>query len=202
LRTFHAHVGTLLWLLVAIALRIQAMRTDLPTPQQTSPSRCHAIHRTQICCAETPRSPGTLDAAQAWILGGRMNLNTATSQQLALLPGIGPRRAHAILESRERQGAFRAVTDLERVPGLGPGLRRRLEPFCEVGTSVGSAGLGQMRLSPSQVGLEPNNVGPHLQGVQREFGAPGPIHQAIPKGFSAPGPQCRGRVCEAYRLRR
>ena len=198
MRTFHAHVGTLLWLLLAVALRIHEMQPDLPSRLEMEPSRCHAIHSTQICCAERPGAPRTLDAAQSWILGGRMNLNTATAEQLALLPGIGPRRARAILEARERQGGFRAVTELERVHGLGPGLRRRLEPLCEAGTGGGSAGLGQMRLSPSQIGLQPNNVGPHLQGVQRELRPPGPIHQPVPEGFSAPGSQCRGRVCETY----
>jgi competence ComEA-like helix-hairpin-helix protein len=57
----------------------------------------------------------------------RVRVNTASAAELMTLPGIGPRLAAAIIADRRRHGPFRRVSDLERVPGLGPVLVRRLE---------------------------------------------------------------------------
>jgi competence protein ComEA len=51
--------------------------------------------------------------------GGLINLNTATSEQLEELPGIGPVLAEAILTEREGRGGFRNVLELRDVRGIG-----------------------------------------------------------------------------------
>lgn len=51
--------------------------------------------------------------------GGRLvDINTASPEELAALPGIGKGTARKILEDREANGAFRTVDDLRRVKGL------------------------------------------------------------------------------------
>ena len=52
-------------------------------------------------------------------LTGVVNINTATPEQLELLPGIGPSRARAIIEDRKVNGAYTSVDDLVRVSGIG-----------------------------------------------------------------------------------
>lgn len=52
-------------------------------------------------------------------VAGVLNVNTATSDELAMLPGIGPTRAEAIL-ARRRQRPFVRREDLRRIPGIGP----------------------------------------------------------------------------------
>ncbi|HEX5615059.1 MAG TPA: ComEA family DNA-binding protein [Acidimicrobiia bacterium] len=52
---------------------------------------------------------------------GPLDLNAAGTTELETLPGIGPTLAAAIVEERERNGPFRSVDDLERVPGIGSG---------------------------------------------------------------------------------
>jgi competence protein ComEA len=47
-----------------------------------------------------------------------LNINTATEEQLEVLPGIGPSLAAAISESRRLEGRFTSVDDLERVKGI------------------------------------------------------------------------------------
>lgn len=51
---------------------------------------------------------------------GIINVNTASAEELEVLPGIGPATAARIVESRTRQGRFRSLEDLDRVKGLGP----------------------------------------------------------------------------------
>ena len=48
-----------------------------------------------------------------------LNLNTATWEELDGLPGIGPKRAQAIVAYREEHGSFSSVEELLQVPGIG-----------------------------------------------------------------------------------
>ena len=62
---------------------------------------------------------------------GVVNINTATAAQLALLPGVGPTRAEAIIAARERR-PFRTVNELIRVRGIGRATLRQLRPYVSV----------------------------------------------------------------------
>ena len=50
----------------------------------------------------------------------RVNLNTATVEQLDALPGVGPATARAIVSYRTRRGPFAKVEDLLNIDGIGP----------------------------------------------------------------------------------
>ncbi|MBC7632407.1 MAG: helix-hairpin-helix domain-containing protein [Flavobacterium sp.] len=52
-------------------------------------------------------------------VGAKVNLNTATAEQLDTLPGVGPVTAKSILDWREKNGRFGAVDDLLDVKGIG-----------------------------------------------------------------------------------
>jgi len=51
--------------------------------------------------------------------GDRINLNTATVEQLQELPGIGPATAAAIEAYRNEHGSFKSVDELTNVKGVG-----------------------------------------------------------------------------------
>lgn len=59
-------------------------------------------------------------------MGRVVSLNAAPAEELATLPGIGPRLAQAIVADRAAHGAFQRLEDLTRVRGVGPALVRRL----------------------------------------------------------------------------
>lgn len=65
------------------------------------------------------RSPSTL---------GVVNINTANSEELQLLPGVGPVRAQAILAQRKDQGGYTRIEDLARVRGIGDSMLEKLRP--------------------------------------------------------------------------
>ena len=50
---------------------------------------------------------------------GKVNLNTATLEQLETLPRVGPALAQRILDWREANGRFSAIEDLMSVTGIG-----------------------------------------------------------------------------------
>lgn len=48
-----------------------------------------------------------------------VNLNTATKDELDGVKGIGPAKAQAIIEYRQKNGQFKSVDDLKNVKGFG-----------------------------------------------------------------------------------
>ncbi len=55
-----------------------------------------------------------------------MNVNTATIAQLKTLPGLGDATARAIVDYRQKNGAFRRVEELLIIKGIS---KRRLEEW-------------------------------------------------------------------------
>lgn len=49
-----------------------------------------------------------------------VDVNRASAQELATVPGMGPKLARALVESREREGPFAHAAELLRVKGMGP----------------------------------------------------------------------------------
>src|SRR4029450_10695895 len=55
-----------------------------------------------------------------------VNINTATKEELTSLKGIGEKRAQDIIDYRTKNGPFKSVDDLEKVPGIGPGTMKQI----------------------------------------------------------------------------
>ncbi len=62
----------------------------------------------------------------------RVNLNTATAEELDSLPGIGPVLAERIVSHRGETGPFRSVEQLDDVPGIGPAIAAELAELVTV----------------------------------------------------------------------
>ena len=77
--------------------------------------------------------------------GDRIDVDKATVTELTRLPKIGPRLAKVILANREEHGAFGSLAALDRVPGVGAGLLKSIEPH--VVFSGGLSGSAGQRVS-------------------------------------------------------
>lgn len=67
----------------------------------------------------------TVSKPPRWSLGYKVNLNTATSKELETLPGVGPKLAQRIIQTRQQQ-PFTSLEDLQRVSGIGPKMTEKL----------------------------------------------------------------------------
>ena len=65
-----------------------------------------------------------------------INLNTATSEELQQVPGIGPVTADKILQMRKSYGAFKSVDDLRAVRGIGPKRLEKMRKYLTVGKAA------------------------------------------------------------------
>ena len=61
-----------------------------------------------------------------------VNLNTATAEQLATIPGVGPKMAERIIDYRQKNGGFKKVEDLMNVSGVGEKSFLRMKPLITV----------------------------------------------------------------------
>ncbi|USB34415.1 helix-hairpin-helix domain-containing protein [Paenibacillus sp. YPG26] len=60
---------------------------------------------------------------------GSVNINTAGLEELQNIPGIGAKKAAAIVDYRNQHGAFTKVADLTKVKGIGPKMLEKMKPY-------------------------------------------------------------------------
>lgn len=63
----------------------------------------------------------------------KININTASPMLLEALPGIGPKRAEAIVAYRTQNGPFRTTDELIKVKGIGPVTYKNVKDYITVG---------------------------------------------------------------------
>lgn len=80
---------------------------------------------------EAPPPAAVQPVLPAGMLGdqanARININTATKEELMKLPGIGEAKAQAILEHREKKRLFHSPEELKQISGIGDKVYERLK---------------------------------------------------------------------------
>jgi len=79
-----------------------------------------------------------------------IDINTASEAELDKLPGVGPSKAKAIVEDRQKNGPFKSVEDIKRVKGIGDKTYEDLKGQI----SVGGKGATATPKAPAKLKLD------------------------------------------------
>ena len=84
-----------------------------------------AVTAEQAQAKAAPAKPAVTSASP-------VNINTASTSQIEVLPGIGARTAERIVEYRQKNGGFKKIEELMNVKGIGEKSFLKLKPLITV----------------------------------------------------------------------
>jgi comEA protein len=134
--------------LAALAVFVAAVAVTLTTPAtaeaENRPLASDKVAASKKRAGKNEKQKPRKTPRSGKILVGVLNINTASEDQLQMLPGIGPAKAERVVAYRTKRGKFQRVRDLRRVKGIGYKTVKKLEPHLTVKgpttLRVGSAG--------------------------------------------------------------
>ena len=128
------------WLNLAEGLQ-DAWQIRVPTKEETEKLRAGAEPFAGYGTGSINGAPGGGQAAERSPETGaetgspgqkKINLNTASREELMKIPGIGDSKARRILEYREQSGGFETIEDLMKVPGIKKASFQKMKDYVTV----------------------------------------------------------------------
>ena len=108
------------------AMTSAAEVTEAPENKTTEQAATNAEKST--AAAETTATQQSKPAQS-----GKININTASVYQLTSLKGIGEKKAQAIVEYRNENGAFGSIDEIMKVSGIGEKIFESIKDYITVG---------------------------------------------------------------------
>ncbi len=88
-------------------------------------------------------SSGLALAAAKPAPAGKVNINTATVEQLETLPGVGAKLAARIVEYRQKSGGFKSTQEMLNVKGIGEKNLAKIQSYLTTGDGAAKAGASR-----------------------------------------------------------
>ena len=112
------------------------VEASLPS-QETAPIQEDGSTASESPAFSSPSSGEELvepdpEGLQEVLVEKSVNLNTATLEELDLLPGVGPAIAQRIIDYREQNSGFYDIEEIMEVSGIGEKTFAKLEPYITV----------------------------------------------------------------------
>ena len=118
---------------------VQDSSTATSAPKPTSPaSAASASARQNVSSSDASSSvsPSSSTAGQSGSSklapGEKININTASAEELDRLPGIGKAKAKAIIDYRTQNGDFKSLEDIQKVKGIKTGEFGKLKDYIKL----------------------------------------------------------------------
>ena len=107
----------------------------IPTMEQTSAKESEDTENNRIGIVGEPGSGGgqsITDTGAGTLSDGKININTASEEELCNIPGIGAVRAAAIVAYRQEKGGFSSIEDIMNVSGIKEGTYEKIKDSIKV----------------------------------------------------------------------
>lgn len=103
--------------------------------QEKSINQAQTLEDGQMIWVPTVEEAAALPEQQPESLAkddGKVNLNTATKEELQTLPGIGEAKAQSIVAWREEHGSFTQIEDIMKIEGIKEGVFSKIKDSVKV----------------------------------------------------------------------
>ncbi len=101
---------------------VEVMPSPTETPSPSSSTSSPAVEEDELTESES-------SGPQEVLVEKSININTASLEELDLLPGIGPALAQRIIDYRETNNGFYDIEEIMEVSGIGEKTFAKLEPY-------------------------------------------------------------------------
>lgn len=104
-------------------------KVETTTPPETGPTATDTL-QAQAAAEKSAATPllQTSQSETPAVASNVISINTASITELMEIPGIGEKKAQAIIEYRTSHGLFKAIEDLTKVKGIGDKMLEKMKP--------------------------------------------------------------------------
>lgn len=119
-------IGCIILLLAVVCFNV------FYSPKHMTPSFAENYHSSDIVDSETDSAENISVSSEPEENVFPLNINTATEEELQLIPDIGPATAKLIIEYRNEHGTIVSFEELLSINGIGEKTVEKLKNFCKI----------------------------------------------------------------------
>lgn len=116
---------------VNLAYKLEdGMKIYIPTIEEKENEKTNVIVESNI---ETENNNSSYsNASDGKNTNSKVNINTASKEELDTLPGIGPSTAEKIINYRKEKGKFKSIEEIKDVSGIGDSKYENIKDMIEI----------------------------------------------------------------------